>query len=109
MAENLKDGSLQGFGEGEYGGDIIVIGKRMADQLGLHAGDDLTLVSPVFPSDSPSAGPAMGVEAFTALVQAVAVPVYALGGVNTRTAPQLSGSGAQGLAMVEGLLGAVRT
>ena len=80
-----------------------------AAQRAARAGCDATLVSPVFPSHSPSAGPAMGVEAFTALVQAVAVPVYALGGVNTRTAPQLSGSGAQGLAMVEGLLGAVRT
>lgn len=69
------------------------------------AGCDAVLVSPVFASRSPSAGPAMGVEAFTALVRAAPLPVYALGGVNARTAAQLTGSGAQGLAMVEGLAG----
>jgi thiamine-phosphate pyrophosphorylase len=75
-----------------------------AQQAGV-AGCDAVLVSPVFASRSPSAGPAMGVEAFTALVRAAPLPVYALGGVNARTAAQLTGSGAQGLAMVEGLAG----
>ena len=51
----------------------------------------------------------MGPEAFAALVAAAPLPVYALGGVNARTAPQLSGSGVQGFAMVEGLADAVRT
>ncbi|HRD28437.1 MAG TPA: thiamine phosphate synthase, partial [Caulobacter sp.] len=63
-------------------------------------------VSPVFASRSPSAGRPMGVEAFAALVRAAPLPVYALGGVNARTAARLTESGAQGLAMVEGLAGA---
>jgi thiamine monophosphate synthase len=49
------------------------------------------------------------VAAFLALVEAAPLPVYALGGVNARSAQRLSGSGAQGLAMVEGLVDAVRT
>lgn len=72
-------------------------------------GCDAALVSPVFTSNSPSAGAPMGAAAFAALVQAAPLPVYALGGVTMRTAPGLAGSGAQGLAMVEGLAEAVRT
>lgn len=73
------------------------------------AGCDAALVSAVFASNSPSAGAAMGSEAFSALVAVAPLPVYALGGVNIRTAPDLVGSGAQGFAMVEGLAEAVRT
>lgn len=69
------------------------------------AGCDAVLVSPVFPSRSPSATQPLGRAAFTALVAASPLPVYALGGVNTKTAPELVGSGAAGFAMVE----AVRT
>jgi lipoprotein-releasing system permease protein len=33
IAENIKKpGSLAGFGQGEFGGDIVLIGDRMADQ-----------------------------------------------------------------------------
>lgn len=73
------------------------------------AGCDAALVSTVFASRSASAGAPMGVPAFRALVQAAPLPVYALGGVTLETAPDLAGSGAQGLAMVEGLTDAVRT
>ena len=73
------------------------------------AGCDAALVSAVFASGSASAGAPMGAAAFAALVAAAPLPVYALGGVNARTAPRLSGSGAQGFAMVEGLAEAVRT
>ncbi len=64
------------------------------------AGCDAVLASPVFPSASPSAGAALGVEAFTALVADSPLPVYALGGVNMKTAPKLLSSGAAGLAMI---------
>lgn len=73
------------------------------------AGCDAALVSTVFASNSASAAPPMGAEAFAALVEAAPLPVYALGGVTIRTAPDLVGSGAQGFAMVEGLAEAVRT
>lgn len=46
IVQNLKQGSTNGFGLGEYGGDLIIIGSRMAENLGgLRAGDDITLVS----------------------------------------------------------------
>ena len=45
IAGNIKDGSLQGFGEGDFGGDDILPGVRMAESQGVHAGDQLTLIS----------------------------------------------------------------
>jgi thiamine-phosphate pyrophosphorylase len=80
-----------------------------AARRAFEAGCDAVLVSSVFASNSPSAGKAMGAEAFAALVQAAPLPVYALGGVTTGTAPGLVNSGAQGFAMVEGLIEAIRT
>ncbi|WGM41203.1 thiamine phosphate synthase [Caulobacter sp. NIBR1757] len=65
---------------------------------------DALLVSPVFPSSSPSAGQPLGVEAFTALVAAASAPVYALGGVTTQTALLLADSGAAGLAGIDAFL-----
>jgi len=45
IASNIKDGSLQGFGAGDFGGDLILIGARLADTLGVKAGDSVTLIS----------------------------------------------------------------
>src|ERR1700747_106817 len=42
IAKNIKQGSLEGFD----GGQGVSIGRRLADQLSLHAGDMITLVSP---------------------------------------------------------------
>jgi lipoprotein-releasing system permease protein len=42
IANNIKQGSLDGFDEGEG----IAIGRRLADQLSVRAGDNLTLVAP---------------------------------------------------------------
>jgi thiamine-phosphate pyrophosphorylase len=57
-------------------------GIARARTLGL----DATLVSTIFPSPSPSAGRAMGALRFRLLARAARFPVYALGGVNERTA-----------------------
>jgi thiamine monophosphate synthase len=45
----------------------------------------------------------MGVRAFSALIRAAGLPAYALGGVNAGAARRLAGSGAVGLAAIEGL------
>ncbi len=66
---------------------------------------DALLVSPVFPSNSPSAGPPLGIKAFTALVATTQAPAYALGGVTALTASRLEFSGAAGLAGIEAFLG----
>lgn len=71
---------------------------------GRASGVDAMLLSPVFPSRSPSAGEALGLERFSDLVKGVGLPVYALGGVNAETAPGLVGSGAAGIVAAEGLL-----
>ena len=46
VSSNITRGSLQGFGEGEYGGDVVVLGERLAQSLGVQPGDPLTLISP---------------------------------------------------------------
>jgi len=46
IADNIKQGGLATFGQGEFGGDVIVIGERLAQQLAVRAGDQLTLTSP---------------------------------------------------------------
>jgi lipoprotein-releasing system permease protein len=42
VANNLRQGTLEGFNEGQG----VAIGKRLADQLSLRAGDNITLVAP---------------------------------------------------------------
>src|SRR5579864_4024358 len=42
IASNIKQGSLEGFDEGQG----VAIGRRLADTLSLHAGDNVTLVAP---------------------------------------------------------------
>jgi lipoprotein-releasing system permease protein len=42
ITKNIKQGTLEGFDEGQG----VAIGRRLADQLSLHAGDSITLVSP---------------------------------------------------------------
>jgi lipoprotein-releasing system permease protein len=46
IAGNIKAGSLRGFGEGEDGGDIVLVGKRLAENLGLNVGDPIGVISP---------------------------------------------------------------
>jgi lipoprotein-releasing system permease protein len=42
VSDNIKSGDLVGFAAGQG----VLIGSRMADQLGLQAGDTITLISP---------------------------------------------------------------
>lgn len=46
VSGNIARGSIRGFGEGEFGGDVIVVGERLAQALGVVPGDPLTLISP---------------------------------------------------------------
>ncbi|MEI9963652.1 MAG: lipoprotein-releasing ABC transporter permease subunit [Caulobacteraceae bacterium] len=46
IAKNVASGSLNGYGEGDYGGDMILVGSRLAAQMGVQPGDALTLISP---------------------------------------------------------------
>src|SRR5450631_55936 len=42
IANNIKQGTLKGYDEGQG----VAIGRRLADQLSLHSGDNITLVAP---------------------------------------------------------------
>lgn len=66
------------------------------------AGPDAVVVSTAFPSRSASAGRALGPVRLAALVRAAGRPVYALGGVNMKTARRLLPAGLIGLAAVDG-------
>jgi lipoprotein-releasing system permease protein len=46
IADNLKAGSLHGFGLGPDGGDTILLGSRLAQTLDVGVGDPVTLISP---------------------------------------------------------------
>jgi lipoprotein-releasing system permease protein len=46
IADNIKQGSLKGYGQGAYGGNRILIGDRLASTLGVQVGDPVTLLSP---------------------------------------------------------------
>jgi len=65
---------------------------------------DAVFISSVFASQSPSAGPPIGIKVFSDLCHTWPVPVFALGGVTAQTAPRLRGSGTAGLATISGLL-----
>ncbi len=67
ISSNIKRGSLAGYGQGEYGGDLVLIGDRMAAALGVSPGDPVTLISPT--------------GATTAFGQSVNQKDYTVGGV----------------------------
>ena len=67
------------------------------------SGVDAVVLSPVFPSASPSAGRPLGARRFAAWLRTAGGPCYALGGVNARTVRLLSRSGAVGVAAVGAL------
>jgi lipoprotein-releasing system permease protein len=46
VSSNITHGSTRDFGAGEYGGDAVLIGDRLADQIGVKVGDTVTLISP---------------------------------------------------------------
>lgn len=61
---------------------------------------DAVLFSAIFPSKSPSAGPAKGVHTFRQMSQQSGLPIYALGGVNSENMGKISDFG--GVACIEG-------
>lgn len=68
----------------DYGGDLSVL--------------DGLLVSSVFASESSSAGKPIGVKRLLSIAAVLGAPIYALGGVNERTAEALEGCGLSGIA-----------
>jgi lipoprotein-releasing system permease protein len=46
VSDNVVGGNLNNWGKGEYGGDEIAMGSRLAQDLGLLPGDSVELISP---------------------------------------------------------------
>ncbi|MGA0546376.1 lipoprotein-releasing ABC transporter permease subunit [Brevundimonas sp. VNH65] len=46
VADSLTPEARRGFGQGDYGGDRILMGQSLMDQMGLKVGDPVTLYSP---------------------------------------------------------------
>lgn len=46
VAASLSDEARANFGRGAYGGDNILIGQALANQLGVQVGDPITILSP---------------------------------------------------------------
>ena len=83
--------------------DWLLIGAVHSMEAARRARDlDALVLSPVFPAGGGSAiRPALGAEAFAAIVASIDLPVYALGGIGRDTIGALSGTGACGIAGVE--------
>ncbi|MBO9559298.1 MAG: thiamine phosphate synthase [Caulobacter sp.] len=80
--------------------------SEAAAKAGASAGVDALVISPIFPSNSPSAGAPLGVEGLKRIIEAVETPIYALGGVRADTVERLLDTGIVGIAAVEALNGA---
>ncbi len=65
---------------------------------------DAAFLSPVFTTESHPRAAAIGIERFAEIVGDAALPIYGLGGVTSKNAPELLGSGAVGIAAIGGLL-----
>jgi lipoprotein-releasing system permease protein len=46
VSSNVKDGTMSGFGQGEFGGDLVIAGARLGETLGVKPGESLTVISP---------------------------------------------------------------
>jgi lipoprotein-releasing system permease protein len=46
VADNVRPGSMDGFGDGDYGGDLVLLGQRLATSLGVGPGDAVSIISP---------------------------------------------------------------
>ena len=90
---------------GRYPDWLLTGAVHNSAALAKASGLDAAILSPIFESQSPSADAPLGLETFAKLVRGASVPVFALGGINAQTAPQLLDSGAAGITGVSGIGG----
>ncbi len=79
--------------------------SRKALARAAQMGVDAVLLSPILPSQSPSAVRPLGLMRASSLIAQTSLPVYALGGINAETACRLKGFGFSGVAAIGGLSG----
>ncbi len=103
---HLTSAQLMDLGERPLGRDKLVGASchnrdelMRAQELGL----DFAVLSPVKPTSSHPAAAALGWEGFQRLADEVALPVYALGGMERSDLARARKAGAQGIAAIRGL------
>ncbi len=74
---------------------------RMAEAQGA----DYLFFSPIYPTSSKPGVPGVGLDALAACCSAVALPVFALGGITPERVGACRSAGAYGVAVVSGILG----
>ena len=108
--ETLSIQEIRGLGYKGLIGYSAHSGQEMSEAFA--AGAAFSVLSPVFPTKSKySGGPFLGLHGFRAGVDRVrdagqSAPVYALGGVGADNAADCLRAGAQGVALIGGILGA---
>lgn len=89
-------------------GPNALVGRSCHDREGLERaardGADFATLGPV--GAVPGKGVPLGVEGFAASIRGLAIPIYALGGVNAANAQSLRDAGAAGLAVIRAVYGA---
>lgn len=85
--------------------NTVAAHSSVALEAACAGGASAALLSPVFATKSHAGASGLGVKAATALARDISLPVYALGGVNARTAASLANSAFAGFAAIEGLSG----
>ena len=103
LPERLRDQAAALRFEQPAGLITVAAHDRAAVEAASALDIDALVVSPVFASNSPSAGAPLGLKGLTALVTATDKPVYALGGLRPDTVEGLEKTGIVGLAAVEAL------
>ncbi|NOZ01987.1 MAG: thiamine phosphate synthase [Deltaproteobacteria bacterium] len=101
-ANGMSAGSLRSV----YGGMIGVSTHSAAELAGLKPGEaDFATFGPVFDTPEKRAyGPPQGPDALSASVAQAGIPVFAIGGISSETAPLLKGSRVAGLAAISSVL-----
>ena len=79
--------------------------SRQALARAAEMGVDVALLSPILPSQNPSATRPLGLMRASRLIQTTPLPVYALGGINAQTARRIKGFGFSGIAAIGGIRG----
>ncbi len=85
----------------------VSAGSREEARRAEKEGADYLGVGPVFPTPTkPDTGEALGIERFSEIARAVAIPVVAIGGITLETVDQVIGAGAAGAAVVSAVVAA---
>ncbi|MFN4295379.1 MAG: thiamine phosphate synthase [Brevundimonas sp.] len=104
---HLPERTLHRAGEARAAGLALVTGAAHSPEALDRAADtglDAAVLSPVFPTASPSGGEALGSERFGAMISGARLPVLALGGIHAANVRMLASSGAAGLCAVDGIV-----